>query len=62
MLLIVSLISSLFCPEGIATADSYSAATRTVFLDSLPGQFTTDDMKTIAVTIGKTIRTVRHQI
>ena len=49
-------------PEGIATADSYSAATRTVILDSLPGQFTTDDMKAIAVKVGKTLRTVRRQI
>lgn len=49
-------------PEGIATADSYSAVTRTVILDSLPGQFTTDDLKAIAVKVGKTLRTVRHQI
>ena len=49
-------------PEGIATADSYSAATRTVILDSLPGQFTTDDMKDISVKVGKTLRTVRRQI
>ena len=49
-------------PEGIATADSYSAATRTVILDSLPGLFTTDDMKDIAVKVGKPLRTVRRQI
>ena len=49
-------------PEGIATADSYSAATRTVILDSLPSLFTTDNMKAIAVKVGKTLRTVRRQI
>ena len=49
-------------PEGIATADSYSAATRTVILDSLPSLFTTDNMKAIAVKLGKTLRTVRRQI
>ena len=49
-------------PEWIATADTYSAATRTVILDSLPGQFTADDMKAIAVKVGKPLRTVRRQI
>lgn len=49
-------------PEGIATADSYSAATRNAILEYLPGQFTTDDMKNVAVRIGKNLRTVRRQI
>lgn len=35
---------------------------RTVILDSLPGQFTTDDMKAIALKIGKSLRTIRRQI
>ena len=58
MLQIISLTSSLFCHEGIATADSYSAANHKDILDSIPGQFTTDDMKAIAVKIGKILRTV----
>ena len=49
-------------PEGIATADSYSAATRNAILEYLPGQFTTDDMKNVAIRIGKNLRTVRRQI
>ena len=53
------LTSSLFCPEGIATADSNSTATHKVILDSIPGQFTTDDMKAIAVKIGMTLCTIR---
>lgn len=61
MLLFFLLTSSLFCPEGIATADSYSAATHKVILDSIPGQFTTDNMKAIAVKIGKTFFTVRRK-
>ena len=62
MLLNFSLTSSLFCPEGIATADSYSAATHKVFLNSVSGQFTTDGMKTIAVMIGMTLSTIRSLI
>lgn len=49
-------------PEGIAVADSYSAATRNIIIDALPGQFTTDDMKNVAIRIGKNLRTVRRQI
>ena len=52
MLLNFSLTSSLFCPEGIATADSYSAATHKVILDSISGQFTTEDMEAIAIKSG----------
>lgn len=48
-------------PEGIATAESYSAASRTVIIDSLPRKFITDDMKTIAIKIGKTLLTVRRK-
>jgi len=48
--------------EGIAVADSYSSATRKTILSALPGYFTTDDMKKVAVKIGKTLRTVRRQI
>ena len=62
MLLNFSLTSSLFCPEGIATADSYSAATHKVIIDSIPGQFTTDDMKAIDVKIGMTLGTIRRLI
>ena len=48
----------MFCPEGIATADSYCATTHKAFLNSVSGKFTTGDMKTIAVKIGKILRTV----
>ena len=44
-------------PEGIAVADSYSAATRKTILAALPGYFKTDDMKTVAKHIGKSLRT-----
>ena len=49
-------------PEGIAVADSYSAATRKTILAALPGYFKTEDMKDIAAKIGKTLRTVRRQV
>ena len=49
-------------PEGIAVADSYSAATRKTILAALPGYFKTDDMKDVARKIGKTLRTVRRQV
>ncbi len=49
-------------PEGIAVADSYSAATRKTILAALPGYFKTDDMKTVAKQIGKSLRTVRRQV
>lgn len=48
-------------PKGIATAESYSAASRTVIIDSLQRKFITDDMKTIAVKIGKTLLTIRRK-
>lgn len=38
-------------PEGIAVADSYSAATRKTILAALPGYFKTEDMKDIAAKI-----------
>ena len=49
-------------PEGIAVADSYSSATRKTILAALPGYFKTDDMKTVAKNVGKSLRTVRRQI
>lgn len=49
-------------PVGIAVADSYSAATRKTILAALPGYFKTDDMKTVAKQIGKSLRTIRRQI
>ena len=49
-------------PEGIAVADSYSAATRKTILAALPGYFKTDDMKAVAKQVGKTLRTVRRQV
>ncbi len=49
-------------PEGIAVADSYSSATRKTILDALPGYFKTDDMKTVAKNVGKSLRTVRRQV
>ena len=49
-------------PEGIAVADSYSAATRKTILAALPGYFKTDDMKDVARKVGKTLRTVRRQV
>jgi hypothetical protein len=49
-------------PEGIAVADSYSSATRKTILSALPGYFKTDDMKTVAKQVGKTLRTVRRQV
>ena len=49
-------------PEGIAVADSYSAATRKTILAALPGYFKTDDMKTVAKQIGKSLQTIRRQI
>jgi len=49
-------------PEGIAVADSYSAATRKAILAALPGYFKTDDMKTVAKQVGKSLRTVRRQV
>ena len=49
-------------PEGIAVADSYSSATRKAIISALPGYFTTEDMKKVAVNVGKSLRTVRRQI
>ena len=49
-------------PEGIAVADSYSSATRKTILAALPGYFKTDDMKTVAKNVGKSLRTVRRQV
>lgn len=49
-------------PEGIAVADSYSAATRRTILAALPGYFKTEDMKTVAKNGGKSLRTVRRQV
>lgn len=49
-------------PEGIAVADSYSSATRKTILAALPGYFKTDDMKSVAKQVGKTLRTVRRQV
>ena len=49
-------------PEGIAVADSYSAATRKTILAALSGYFKTDDMKDVARKVGKTLRTVRRQV
>lgn len=49
-------------PDGIAVADSYSSATRKAIISSLPGYFTTDDMKEVAKSIGKSLRTVRRQV
>ena len=49
-------------PEGIAVADSYSSATRKTILAALPGYFKTDDMKTVAKQVGKSLRTVRRQV
>ena len=49
-------------PEGIAVADSYSAATRKAILAALPGYFTVEDMKGVAAKVGKSLRTVRRQV
>ena len=49
-------------PEGVAVADSYSAATRRTILAALPGYFRTDDMKDAAAKVGKNLRTVRRQV
>ena len=49
-------------PDGIAVADSYSSATRKAIISSLPGYFKTDDMKEVAKSIGKSLRTVRRQV
>ena len=49
-------------PEGIAVADSYSSATRKTILSALPGYFTTEDMKSVAAKVGKSLRTIRRQI
>ena len=49
-------------PEGIAVAESYSAATRKTILSALPGYFKTDDMKAVAKNVGKSLRTVRRQV
>lgn len=49
-------------PEGIAVADSYSSATRKAIISSLPEYFKTDDMKEVAKSIGKSLRTVRRQV
>jgi hypothetical protein len=49
-------------PEGIAVADSYSAATRKTILAALPGYFTVEDMKGVAAKVGKSLRTVRRQV
>lgn len=49
-------------PEGIAVADSYSSATRKTIIAALPGYFKTDDMKSVAKQVGKTLRTVRRQV
>lgn len=49
-------------PEGIAVADSYSSATRKAIISALPGYFKTDDMKDVAKSIGKSLRTVRRQV
>jgi len=49
-------------PDGIAVADSYYSATRKAIISSLPGYFKTDDMKEVAKSIGKSLRTVRRQV
>lgn len=49
-------------PDGIAVADSYSSATRKAIISSLPGYYKTDDMKEVAKSIGKSLRTVRRQV
>ena len=49
-------------PDGIAVADSYSSATRKAIISSLPGYFKTDDMKEVAKSIGRSLRTVRRQV
>lgn len=49
-------------PDGIAVADSYSSATRKAIISSLPEYFKTDDMKEVAKSIGKSLRTVRRQV
>ncbi len=48
--------------EGVVVADSYSAATRKTIVSALPGYFTTDDMKSVAKKVGKSLRTVRRQV
>ena len=49
-------------PEGIAVADSYLSATRKTILAALPSYFKTDDMKTVAKDVGKSLHTVRRQV
>lgn len=48
--------------RSIAVTDSYSSATRNTILAALPGYFKTDDMKTVAKNVGKSLRTVRRQV
>lgn len=49
-------------PDGIAVADSYPSATRKAIISSLPEYFKTDDMKEVAKSICKSLRTVRRQV
>ena len=48
--------------EGIKVSETYSSAARSTLLSVLPDKFTSKDMQSAAVQIGKSIRTVERQI
>lgn len=48
--------------EDLKVSETYSSAARTSLLSILPDKFTSKDMKSAAVRIGKSVRTVERQI
>ena len=48
--------------EDVKVSETYSSAVRNVLLTNLPDRFTSEDMQAISVKLGKSIRTIQHQV
>ena len=48
--------------EDVKVSETYSSAARSTLLSILPDSFTSKDMQSAALRIGKTVRTVERQI
>lgn len=48
--------------EDVKVSETYSSAARHVLLNNLPDKFSSEDMQSIAVKLGKSIRTIQRQV
>ncbi len=48
--------------EDVKVSETYSSAARNVLLTNLPDKFNAEDMQTLSVKLGKSLRTIQRQV